>query len=146
MEGQTEAKNAKLKKCELPRAKIPSKCKTVLAVLWKNFNEAVTCLQIKFLKINNSPCRKSEWPRTSFHAWTLACRWNRSHVSDLRSVFVYPYCVRVETESGLTMSGAQKISSRSRSLTASDTKALLLHAEALLALEKGVGKRRNGIF
>ena len=31
-------------------------------------------------------------------------------------------------------------------ITASDTKALLLRAEALLALEKGVGKRRNGIF
>ena len=69
-----------------------------------------------------------------------------ARVSDLRSAFVYPYCVRVETESELTMSGAQKISSRSRSLTASDTKALLLRAEALLALEKGVGKRRNGIF
>ena len=38
------------------------------------------------------------------------------------------------------------MSSRSRSLTASDTKALLLREEALLALEKGVGKRRNGIF
>ena len=41
------------------------------------------------------------------------------------------------------MSGAQNISSRSRSLTASDTKVLLLRAEALLALEKGMGKRRN---
>ena len=39
------------------------------------------------------------------------------------------------------MPGAQKISSRSMSLTTSDTKALLLRAEALLALEKGVGKR-----
>ena len=44
------------------------------------------------------------------------------------------------------MSGAQNISSRSRSLTASDTKELLLRAEALLALEKGVGNRTNGIF
>ena len=35
------------------------------------------------------------------------------------------------------MSGAQKISSRSRPLAASDTKALFLRAEALLALEKG---------
>ena len=64
-------------------------------------------------------------------------------VSDLRSAFVYPYCVRVETQSELTMSGAQKISSRSRSLTASDTKALLLREEALLALEKRCGKKKK---
>ena len=48
MEGQTEAKNAKLKKSELPRAKIPSKCETVFALLWENFNEMVTCLQNEF--------------------------------------------------------------------------------------------------
>ena len=41
------------------------------------------------------------------------------------------------------MSGAQKISSRSRSLTASDTKALLLREEALLALEKRCGKKKK---
>ena len=49
MEGQTEAKNEKLKKkSELLRTKIPSKCETVFAVLWENFNEMVTCLLFKF--------------------------------------------------------------------------------------------------
>ena len=41
------------------------------------------------------------------------------------------------------MSGAQKISSRSRLLTALDTKALLLRVEALLALEKRCRKKKK---
>ena len=56
----------------------------------------------------------------------------------------------METESGLIMSGTQKISSvrftwRS-SLTALETKELFESAEALLALTKGVGSSKKGIL
>ena len=48
VDGRPDGRIAKLKKSELPRAKIPSKCEAVFVVLWENFNEMVTCLQIKF--------------------------------------------------------------------------------------------------
>ena len=58
--------------------------------------------------------------------------------------------LREETESGLTMSGTQKVSSTrlawSSSLTALDTNEVLKNAEALFALKKGVASSKKGIL
>ena len=61
-----------------------------------------------------------------------------------RSDFVYPYCEQKRRAD--EQCPARKIFLRGVKLTAFDTKALLVHAEALLALEKGMGRKGNGIL